>query len=144
ISRSGDRKTQALKAAARALPSADQLLALPRRRFDEAAARLARGLEIAVERKGARLAQARLSPATLARRTREARQRLAREGEQLPKCAASFLRTRRSSVRETTARLRIEPIAVRLGNDGRRLTAVERRAETAFINRTERARTRLV
>ncbi|MGO4841993.1 exodeoxyribonuclease VII large subunit, partial [Rhizobiaceae sp. 2RAB30] len=39
-SRSVERKRQALRAAGRALPSPDQLLALPRRRFDEATARL--------------------------------------------------------------------------------------------------------
>ncbi|TIM71247.1 MAG: exodeoxyribonuclease VII large subunit, partial [Mesorhizobium sp.] len=38
-SRHLDRKRQAVRAAARALPSPDQLLALPRRRFDEATSR---------------------------------------------------------------------------------------------------------
>ncbi|RUW15406.1 exodeoxyribonuclease VII large subunit, partial [Mesorhizobium sp. M1A.F.Ca.IN.022.05.2.1] len=42
-SRHLDRKRQAVRAAARALPSPDQLLALPRRRFDEATSRLGRG-----------------------------------------------------------------------------------------------------
>ncbi|MDP3895323.1 MAG: exodeoxyribonuclease VII large subunit, partial [Mesorhizobium sp.] len=40
MSRGMDRKRQTLRAAARALPSPDQLFALPRRRFDEAAGRL--------------------------------------------------------------------------------------------------------
>jgi len=40
-----DHRKQALRALVRALPSLDQLLALPRRRFDEAAAGLGRGLE---------------------------------------------------------------------------------------------------
>ncbi len=41
-----DNRRQALRALARALPSLDQLLALPRRRFDEAAAGLSRGLQM--------------------------------------------------------------------------------------------------
>ena len=40
-----DHRKQSLRALVRALPSLDQLLALPRRRFDEAAAGLGRGLE---------------------------------------------------------------------------------------------------
>lgn len=38
-----DNRRQTLRSLARALPSLDQLLALPRRRFDEAAAGLGRG-----------------------------------------------------------------------------------------------------
>src|SRR5690606_15378145 len=40
VTRGADRRRQALRAAVRGLPSPDQLLALPRRRFDEATARL--------------------------------------------------------------------------------------------------------
>ncbi|MDN2566971.1 exodeoxyribonuclease VII large subunit, partial [Aquibium sp. A9E412] len=72
-SRSTDRKREALRACARALPSADQLLALPRRRFDEAAGRLARALQTSTQRKRAELNGLRLAPAALARRLTEAR-----------------------------------------------------------------------
>ncbi|MCP8896636.1 exodeoxyribonuclease VII large subunit [Shinella daejeonensis] len=41
-----DNRRQGLRALARALPSIDQLLALPRRRFDEAGAGLGRGLQM--------------------------------------------------------------------------------------------------
>lgn len=44
-SRQMDNRRQSLRALMRALPSLDQLLALPRRRFDEAATGLGRGLE---------------------------------------------------------------------------------------------------
>ncbi|TIV58852.1 MAG: exodeoxyribonuclease VII large subunit, partial [Mesorhizobium sp.] len=64
-SRNLERKRQAVRAAARALPSPDQLLALPRRRFDEATSRLGRGLTVSIERKRARLERQRLTPATL-------------------------------------------------------------------------------
>ncbi|WP_287289486.1 exodeoxyribonuclease VII large subunit, partial [Mesorhizobium sp.] len=51
VSRNFERKRQAVRAAARALPSPDQLLALPRRRFDEATSRLGRALSVSVQRK---------------------------------------------------------------------------------------------
>ncbi|RUU43183.1 exodeoxyribonuclease VII large subunit, partial [Mesorhizobium sp. M6A.T.Ca.TU.002.02.2.1] len=50
VSRNFERKRQAVRAAARALPSPDQLLALPRRRFDEATSRLGRALSVSVQR----------------------------------------------------------------------------------------------
>ncbi|OWK21841.1 hypothetical protein AJ88_12315 [Mesorhizobium amorphae CCBAU 01583] len=48
-SRNFERKRHAVRAAARALPSPDQLLALPRRRFDEATSRLGRALSVSIE-----------------------------------------------------------------------------------------------
>ncbi|MEX0957395.1 MAG: exodeoxyribonuclease VII large subunit [Rhizobiaceae bacterium] len=142
MSRSADRKREALRAAARALPSADQLLAIPRRRFDEASSRLGRGLEVAVERKASRLGRARLSPASLERRIVEARRRLAREGDQLPKCADALLRTRRTGLRQAAARLRIEPVAA-LAQAGRQsLSVATKRMDTAVTAGTERARAR--
>ncbi|MCK3779809.1 exodeoxyribonuclease VII large subunit [Ensifer sesbaniae] len=46
VGRQMDNRRQALRSLARALPSLDQLLALPRRRFDEAALGLGRGLQM--------------------------------------------------------------------------------------------------
>jgi len=159
MSRSGDRKRQALRAAARALPSAERLLEIPRRRFDEAAARLSRGLEVAVERKAARLVRARLSTVTLERRIAEARTLLGRDlgraraalfgavqarraefdraGRQLPKCADATLRTRRSDFRQAAGRLRIEPILSHLRSDARRLALLGQRGDTAFVSHTQ-------
>src|SRR5690606_11408101 len=48
-SRNLQRKRDSARAASRALPSPDQLLALPRRRFDEATSRLGRGLAVSTE-----------------------------------------------------------------------------------------------
>ncbi len=98
---------------------------------------------MAVERKRARFAKARLSPASLIRRTQEARRRLEREGDQLPKCAKAYLRARRSALRETAARLRVEPVAARarLGRD--RLLALSRRADVSIDGALGRVRTRL-
>lgn len=70
LSREFERKRQAVRAAARALPGIDSVLALPRRRFDEAVTRLARALEAGVERKRIRFlegAAQRLQPVLLRR-----------------------------------------------------------------------------
>src|SRR5690242_18761813 len=71
--RNFERKRQAARAAARALPPPDQWRALPRRRLDEATSGLGRGLSVSVDRRRARLQGQRLTPATLSRRINEAR-----------------------------------------------------------------------
>jgi exodeoxyribonuclease VII large subunit len=140
LSRGLDSKRQALRGAERALPSPDQLLGLPRRRFDEAASRLGRAFDVMLERKQARYHKARLSPATLGRRLDEARRRLQREGEQLPKCAKAYLRHRRSDWRQTAARLRLEPIERHMSQGSERLAATGRRGERALSIRLLRLR----
>ncbi|MCO5146544.1 MAG: exodeoxyribonuclease VII large subunit [Aquamicrobium sp.] len=79
MSRHGERKREALRAVSRALPSIDDLLAMPRRDFDEAASRLSRALAASTEAKRLRFRGLRLSPALLERRLAEARTRLARD-----------------------------------------------------------------
>ncbi|RVD31206.1 exodeoxyribonuclease VII large subunit, partial [Mesorhizobium sp. M4B.F.Ca.ET.019.03.1.1] len=108
-----DRKRQAVRAAARALPSPDQLLALPRRRFDEATSRLGRALTVSIERKRARLERQRLTPATLSRRINEAR---TLTGRDLARAQAAFFaiaRERRARFKRTAARLSPAPIVRR-------------------------------
>lgn len=74
-----DRRRQALRSAARALPAPDQLLALPRRRFDEAAGRLGRALQASTAAKRLRFEgrATRLRPEVLLRLTIRGRDRLA-------------------------------------------------------------------
>jgi exodeoxyribonuclease VII large subunit len=147
------------------LPSPDQLLALPRRRFDDATSRLDRALVIGVERKRARLGGIKLSPATLDRRIEEAgktvlrdfaragrafiiltaerRARIGRIGEQLPKGALTALRRHRQELGVAQARLGIEPVARRWRIAGERLGDLDRRRLQALAVRLERARARL-
>ncbi|MBK8455962.1 MAG: exodeoxyribonuclease VII large subunit [Phyllobacteriaceae bacterium] len=81
-----DKRRQALRAAARALPAPDQLLALPRRRFDEAAGRLGRALQSATAAKRQRFdgRAARLRSDVLARLVARGRDRLAAPARALP------------------------------------------------------------
>lgn len=100
VSRHAERKRQALRAGARALPSIDDLLAMPRRDFDEAANRLARALSGSVEAKRQHFRALRLSPALLQRRVAEARTRLARDAARVSPAALSVrLSAHRESLR---------------------------------------------
>ncbi|MGY6706720.1 MAG: exodeoxyribonuclease VII large subunit [Rhizobiaceae bacterium] len=143
ISRSTERKRDRLRACARALPSADQLLAMPRRHFDEVGARLDRGFEVLVERKRARLRNARISPATLRHRLAEAGRVLSRMGERLPVCTGAYLRQRRYELDRRAARLRLEPIETRARNARERLAGLAAREDRAIDVRGRQWRERL-
>ena len=149
-SRNFERKRTALRAAARALPSPDQLLALPRRRFDEATSRLGRALEVSTDRKRARLSAARLTPATLERRLAEARRHFDMAGQQLPKCARANLRRHAQQVGTVAARLTPARLEQRIAEARRSAARDLQRAQGAFLatvrerrGKFDRARTRL-
>ena len=76
-----DGRRQNLRALVRALPSIDQLLALPRRRFDEASSRLERGLELTAlnKRRAFERAASHLRPDILSARIAERRQKIAEQ-----------------------------------------------------------------
>jgi exodeoxyribonuclease VII large subunit len=79
MTRQMDTRRREIRDLARALPSIDQVLALPRRRFDEAATRLGRGLEMTTvnKRRAFERVSANLRPDILSTRIAEQRQRLA-------------------------------------------------------------------
>src|SRR5690606_1510978 len=130
VSRHGERKRQALRAAARALPSIDELLALPRRDFDEAASRLERALKASTEARRLRFRALRLSPALLQRRLAEARTRLARDAARVSPAALSRrLATHRESLR-VLARRADQSVAVARERRATRLAQAWRLAET--------------
>ncbi len=142
-SRNFERKRTALRAAARALPSPDQLLALPRRRFDEATSRLGRALTVSTERKRARLDAARLTPAMLSRRIGEAKKTAARDLQRAQAALRALVRERRGKFDRAKSRLSVEPVARRQKLARDRLTEFGRRGEQAISLLLERNRTRL-
>ena len=132
IGRATDRRRDRLRALARALPSADQLLALPRRRFDEAAARLGRALLSSTDAKRQRFRGIRLSPATLDRRIAELRRRIERDGERLPGLLANLVAKARDRLSARAIRVGPAPLARRLETDRRALSTLERRGDQAI------------
>ncbi|MGB3503569.1 MAG: exodeoxyribonuclease VII large subunit [Mesorhizobium sp.] len=119
MARALDRQRQAVRAAARALPSPDQLFALPRRKFDEAAGRLERAAGVSLERRRNRLNSVRLSPATLTRGISEARKHLDRSAGRLPLAASTAHRAMRVRLDNAARRLTVEPF-VRRNAENRR------------------------
>lgn len=165
VLRNFERKRQAARAAARALPSPDQLLALPRRHLDEATSRLGRGLTVSTERKRARFFAVKLTPAMLSQRIAEARRtndsnllraqgalraltrarraELRRAADQLPKCAKASLQRHRQQLALLQGRITIEPAARRQRVQRDLLTALTRRSGQAVLVRLERLRGRV-
>ena len=80
-----EKNRSGLRALARALPSADMLLALPRRQFDEAAGRLPRALAINTQRSRTRFERSslRLSPHSLSVRVKNEQSRLIEQSARL-------------------------------------------------------------
>ncbi|RUZ78366.1 exodeoxyribonuclease VII large subunit [Mesorhizobium sp. M7A.F.Ca.US.006.01.1.1] len=166
VLRNFERKRQAARAAARALPSPDQLLALPRRRLDEATSRLGRGLMVSTERKRARFFAVKLTPAMLSQRIAEARRtnernllraqgalralararraELNRAADQLPKCARASLQRHKQQLAMLQGRITIEPTARRQRVQRDLLTALTRRGTQAVVLRLERLRGRVI
>lgn len=129
MSRYLDRRRQAQRALARALPNADQLLALPRRHFDETAARLGRALQANTQKKRGEFdgSARRLSPRLLEQRFREKRREISVLSTRLPRCLDVFLRERRAGFTRRAERLSPEPIG-RLAQRGRQhLQQLDRR-----------------
>jgi len=143
MARNGDRKRQALRAAARALPSPDQLLGTRRQRFDEAASRLVRSLSTNVEAKRLRLRGERLSPVMLQRRIVEARRRVERDGERLPGLLRNIVSAARSRLAARAERVSPLALSRRLELQRQALATIGRRADMGLSIRVERWETRL-
>jgi exodeoxyribonuclease VII large subunit len=142
-SRNFDRKRQMLRAAGRALPSPDQLLALPRRHFDEVTSRFSRALVVNTERKRARLMAIRLSPATLDRRIGEARRMTERDIARASAGIRAALRETRSRLDRAAQRIGPDPLLRRNRLCAERLAAAARRLDHAAAMRMSRFRSRL-
>ncbi|MGO4440032.1 exodeoxyribonuclease VII large subunit [Rhizobium sp. RAF56] len=134
-SRQMDHRRQGVRALVRALPSLDQLLALPRRRFDEAAAGLGRGLELNTlnKRRAFERTAADLRPDVLSNRIAERRQvlsermvRAERRVERLLSDSHKRVSNAETSLRSVPNRLKVQTARAR-----DRLANLVRHADTA-------------
>ena len=148
ISRAVERKRQGLRGAARGLPSPDQLLALPRRRFDEAAVRLGRGLAATVAAKRARFdaRAARLTPHMLRQSLARRRDRMTAIASRIDVAAGQRLVRRRDRLGATVLRLRpalLERIVRQRRDSARPLARALPVAFTRIGERLAQGRTRV-
>lgn len=147
-SRRMDLNRQELRALMRAFPSLDQLLALPRRRFDEAAAGLGRALELNTLSKRRRFetSAAGLRPETMAQRLVHERQLLARRMDRIARNAERLIDLSRARLHRASGALDGVPLRL-LGEYRRlheRLDSLSRRADSALSNRLVRHRHTIV
>jgi exodeoxyribonuclease VII large subunit len=139
--RAQDARRNELRAAARALPAAGELLAIPRQRLDGAAAALPRALKANTHAHFRRFAgsSARLTLRVLRGQVAQARQRLTVSGERMTHSARSLLRNRR----DRYAGLEIRLKASRLSNAQAQRQNIAR-AHERTLRLAERARRALL
>jgi exodeoxyribonuclease VII large subunit len=134
-----------LKAAARGLPRREDLLALPRQRFDAVEHRLARALLANTRAHAMRLARvsARLHPRLLETRLHRLRDQLRALGRHSRDALSQMTAARRSRFERVAGRLNIEAVRSRVHRGSERLAAASSRAEQAYRNRIGHERARL-
>lgn len=130
----------------RALPSIDQLLALPRRRFDEAAARLDRGLELTAlnKRRAFERAAGQLRPDMLSARIAERRQRIGEHASRVDRIIERQLDRLQARLARTDAVLAGVPnrLMAETARGRERLANIVRRGDSAidvFLKREKSA-----
>jgi exodeoxyribonuclease VII large subunit len=137
--RAQESRRSEFRAAARALPGASELLAIPRQRLDAAAGSLPRGLRANTHAHFRHFAgiSARLTLRVLRGQVAQARQHLTVSGERLQHCTRSLLRSRRERFTGLEARLK----ASRLANAQAQRNAIARERERTerLAERAERA-----
>ncbi len=144
VSRHMEQRRQAVRALLRALPSLDQLLALPRRRFDEAAAGLGRGLELNTlnKRRAFERAASQLRPDMLSNRIAERRQLLNERMVRAERRVERLLSESRKRVSNAEASMRSVParLATQAARARDHLANLSRNADTAIRHELVRAR----
>ncbi|MCW0018355.1 exodeoxyribonuclease VII large subunit [Rhizobium sp. BT-226] len=147
MNRQMDQRRQSVRALMRALPSLDQLLALPRRRFDEAATGLGRGLELNTinKRRGFERVAAHLRPDVLSNRIAERRQTLNERMARAERMVERLIDRSKSRVDRAETILASLPARLKSQTDrGReRLGNLSRHADTAVRYQLTRARAEL-
>jgi exodeoxyribonuclease VII large subunit len=129
-----------LVSAARALPKADDLLAIPRRMLDELSSRLGRGLvaNARAHRLDFERSAGRLSVSGLDAFLRQHRERLRNLFERKQRALTVHADRKRTDLSLRTRRLRVEPIAAQIERERRRLAEADRAARRSFRTLTER------
>lgn len=135
-----DRRRESYRALQRALPSTDQLLALPRRRFDEAGSRLGRALLISTMQKRARFdgLKRHLSPRLLNQQIRERKLQLRQLNQRLPRGLSLKARHSRNLLQQILTRLNSDLILRRSHQWTINLEALQRRSDQAMRHRLEK------
>jgi exodeoxyribonuclease VII large subunit len=134
-----DNRRQGLRALVRALPSLDQLLALPRRRFDEAASGLGRGLELNTLNK--RRAFERISSGLrldmLTHRLQVQRQTITERMQRADNLVERRLLQAKARVSSFDSALRALPVRLsgQVERQKERVSGISRRADTAILHR---------
>ncbi|MGW9229956.1 exodeoxyribonuclease VII large subunit [Pseudorhizobium sp. NPDC055634] len=143
-SRHMEHRRQSLRALVRALPSLDQLLALPRRRFDEAAAGLGRGLErtTVVKRRSLEQATAGLRLDLLSNRVAERRRFIAEQVLRKERCLERHMLKEHNRVSRAATALGALParLAGHLQRERQHVTVLMRQADTALSHALTRSR----
>lgn len=138
-----ERKRTALRAAARVLPTPDQLFSMPRRRLDEVASRMERAVAVKLERAQRRFGAVRLTTASLDMRLAEARRRLTVAGTRTDAGLRTVLRERRARLDRASGRMSIEPLIRRASVGREKLSTLMRRKDQLISLRLERLGSRL-
>lgn len=133
-SRNSDKRKTDLRAVTRGLASPDMLLAMPRRRFDEASGRLGRGLTQRAELARGRYKQmeARLSPHALDRLVRQGRDRFVRTSADHEKSLSRLVLTRRERFDSVARQIRLAPLETQLLQNTKRLNTSAQQLNTRF------------
>jgi exodeoxyribonuclease VII large subunit len=139
MSRQMDNRRQGVRALVRALPSIDQLLALPRRRFDEAASGLGRGLELNTlnKRRSFERTASGLRPDVLAHGLKQQRQRIQERMQRAESLVERRLLQAQSRVSSSDSSLRALPARLlgQLERQKERVSSAARRTDTAVLHR---------
>ncbi len=143
-SRQMDHRRQSLRALVRALPSLDQLLALPRRRFDEAAAGLGRSLErtTIAKRRTFERASAGLRLDLLTNRLALQRQALADRLLRADRCVERQILSEKGRIARIDASLKSLParLASHLQREQQHVAVLMRQADSALAHTLSRSR----
>jgi exodeoxyribonuclease VII large subunit len=140
MSRALDGNRQSVRSLARALPSIDTLLALPRRRFDESAGGLGRALRIntANKRQLFERRAALLTPAALQRRVLEKRQRVGELAVRSARHVERHCDRLQARLANAAARLSLRPATDRIARSHDHLTVLARRSREILLLLYER------